>query len=161
MREADPPGARIQLRVRYAETDQMGRAHHMQYLAWFELGRTELIRGTGLAYAEMERRGIWLPVSHVELDYRRGAGYDELVEIETRVSGVRSRTVTFAYRALRVEDGELLAEGTTRLVCTSADGRPRRFPPEIEETLRGLVDRSPTVAAAADSEPTSPEGPVS
>ena len=82
MTQDELPGSRIRLRVRYAETDQMGRAHHMQYLAWFELGRTELIRGTGLAYADMERQGIFLPVAHVEVDYRSGAGYDELVEIE-------------------------------------------------------------------------------
>lgn len=144
MTQVESPGTRIRLRVRYAETDQMGRAHHMHYLAWFELGRTELIRATGLAYADMEQQGIMLPVAHVEVDYRHGATYDELIEIETWVSDVRSRTVTFAYRATRAENGETLAAGSTRLVCTDPDGRPRRIPTEILETLDGLAARVST-----------------
>ena len=106
-------GNRTLLRVRYAETDQMGRAHHMQYLAWFELGRTELLRAAGVAYSEIERQGVMLPVSNVEVEYTGGVGYDELVEVETRVSEVRSRTVSFAYVAKRAETGELLASGST------------------------------------------------
>jgi acyl-CoA thioester hydrolase len=139
MTDVGSPGASIRLRVRYAETDQMGRAHHMQYLAWFELGRTELIRAAGMVYADMEKQGILLPVAHAEVEYRRGVGYDELVEIETRVSDVRSRSVTFAYRALRAADGEVLATGTTRLVCTDSEGRPRRIPAPIAEMLIGLT----------------------
>jgi acyl-CoA thioester hydrolase len=135
----EPPGDRIRLRVRYAETDQMGRAHHMQYLAWFELGRTELIRGTGLSYAAIERTGTLLPVAEVEVRYGRAVGYDELVEIETRITEVRSRTVTFAYRAFRADDGEPLASGRTRLVCTDSDGRPRRIPAEIASMLRAIL----------------------
>ena len=142
MTRGESPGSRIHLRVRYAETDQMGRAHHMHYLAWFELGRTELIRGTGMAYADMERQGTMLPVSHVEVEYRRGAGYDELVEIETRVSEVRSRTVTFSYRATGAEDGELLATGSTRLVCTDPAGRPTRIPDAARATLRELASEA-------------------
>lgn len=133
---SEPQGSRIRLRVRYAETDQMGRAHHMQYLAWFELGRTELIRGAGLSYAAIEKTGTLLPVAEVEVQYRKGAGYDELVEIETCVSNVRSRDVTFSYRALRASSGELLASGCTRLVCTDAEGRPKRLPTRVMDSLR-------------------------
>lgn len=138
MRDSDSGGARTRLRVRYAETDQMGRAHHMQYLAWFELGRTELIRATGTAYVDLERQGVMLPVADVEVRYLRGAGYDELVEILTRVSEVRSRTVTFEYEARRASDGEVLAKGATRLVCTDPAGRPMRIPAEVARTLRSL-----------------------
>ena len=136
-------GNRTLLRVRYAETDQMGRAHHMQYLAWFELGRTELLRAAGVAYSEIERQGVMLPVSNVEVEYTGGAGYDELVEVETRVSEVRSRTVSFAYVAKRAETGELLASGSTRLVCTNADGRPRRIPPHLITVLHSLQAADP------------------
>ena len=136
-------GNRTLLRVRYAETDQMGRAHHMQYLTWFELGRTELLRAAGVAYSEIERQGVMLPVSNVEVEYTSGAGYDELVEVETRVGEVRSRTVSFSYVATRAETREVLASGTTRLVCTNADGKPRRIPPHLITVLRSLQAADP------------------
>ena len=136
-------GDRTRLRVRYAETDQMGRAHHMQYLAWFELGRTELLRAAGVAYSEIERQGVMLPVSNVEVEYLSGVGYDELVEVETRVSDVKSRTVTFSYVATRAETDEVLASGSTRLVCTNAEGTPRRIPPHLSTVLRSLLGVDP------------------
>jgi acyl-CoA thioester hydrolase len=132
-------GERTRLRVRYAETDQMGRAHHMQYLAWFELGRTELLRGAGVAYSALEREGVMLPVSNVEVEYRSPVGYDETVDIYTRVSRVRSRTVAFTYLATRAETGEELAAGSTRLVCTDERGKPRRIPPHLIVVLEGLL----------------------
>lgn len=128
------------LRVRYAETDQMGRAHHMQYLAWFELGRTDLLRAAGVAYSEIERQGVRLPVSNVEVEYRSAVGYDELVDVHTRVSDVRSRTITFAYVAVRTETGEILAAGSTRLVCTDESGKPRRIPEPVVKVLEALRD---------------------
>ena len=134
---------RTRLRVRYAETDQMGRAHHMQYLAWFELGRTDLLRAAGAAYSEIERQGVMLPVANVEVEYLSGAGYDELVEVHTRVTEVRSRTVTFSYEASRAETGEVLATGSTRLVCTDANGKPRRIPPHLVTVLRSLQIADP------------------
>lgn len=140
MTEREPPGTRVEIRVRYAETDQMGHAHHMHYLAWFELGRTELMRANGVSYAELERGGLLLPVARAELAYRRGAGYDDRVEIRTRVSEVRSRSVSFAYEARAAADGELLATGATTLVCTGPDLRPRRIPEEVGAVLEGLRD---------------------
>lgn len=140
------PGSRTEIRVRYAETDQMGHAHHMNYLAWFELGRTELMRANGISYAGLEDEGILLPVAHAELDYRQGAGYDERVWILSRVKQVRSRTVTFAYEARRADDEALLARGSTTLVCTDSDLRLRRIPKEAQRILERLKN-----AAGADS----------
>ena len=137
MEDQEIPGSRTEIRVRYAETDQMGHAHHMNYLAWFELGRTELMRMNGLSYAELERSGILLPVARAELSYRKGAGYDERVEILTRVVEVRSRSVTFGYEAIRADDGVRLASGSTTLVCTDAGLRPRRMP---DSAMRILAD---------------------
>jgi acyl-CoA thioester hydrolase len=111
----------------------------MHYLAWFELGRTELLRGAGVAYSEIESQGVKLPVSNVEIEYRSPAAYDEAVDIFTRVSRVRSRTVTFSYLAARAETGEALATGSTRLVCTDAEGTPRRIPPHLISVLEGLL----------------------
>jgi len=110
----------------------------MSYVAWFELGRTELMRAQGVSYAELETRGTLLPVSRVEIDYLQGAGYDELVEIHTWVSSVRSRTVEFSYEASRA-DGESLARGATTLVCTNADGRPRRMSTDLRAVLERLM----------------------
>lgn len=140
------PGSRTAIRVRYAETDQMGHAHHMNYLAWFELGRTELMRANGLSYAGLEQAGILLPVARAELDYRQGAGYDEQVWILSRVKQVRSRSVTFAYEAVRATDEALLARGTTTLVCTDSDLRLRRIPGEAQRILEQLK-----IAAEAES----------
>lgn len=133
-------GDRTRLRVRYAETDQMGRAHHMHYLAWFELGRTDLLRSAGVAYSEIERQGVRLPVSNVEVEYRSPAGYDELVDVITRISEVRSRTITFTYDAVRADTGEVLATGMTRLFCTDDAGKPRRIPEHLLLVLEGLKD---------------------
>jgi acyl-CoA thioester hydrolase len=147
------PGSRTEIRVRYAETDQMGHAHHMNYLAWFELGRTELMRANGISYANLEAEGILLPVSHAELDFRQGAGYDERVWIRSRVEQLRSRSVSFAYEAVRAEDGALLARGRTTLVCTDSDLRLRRIPPAAQAILRQLK-------SAAEVEPSGPLTPT-
>ncbi len=137
--EAEPiPGSRTEIRVRYAETDQMGHAHHMNYLAWFEFGRTELMRAHGIPYGDLERDGILLPVSRAELEYRQGARYDERVWVRTRVDQVRSRTVTFAYEAVRAADEALLARGSTTLICTDADLQVRRIPDEAMQILSRL-----------------------
>lgn len=121
----------VDVRVRYAETDQMGRAHHRHYLVWCELGRTAFMREHGVSYAELERGGVMLPVSRVEVDYRAPAGYDEVVRIHTWLDRVRSRDVVFAYRITRPGQDEvetLLARARTTLVCTDTTGRPCRLP---------------------------------
>lgn len=132
-----------EVRVRYAETDQMGRAHHRHYLVWCELGRTALMRERGVSYAELERGGLWLPVSRVEVEYRIPVEYDELIRIHTGVERVRSREVVFAYRIARASDDATLARARTTLVCTDARGRPHRFPAAVRRQLETL----PTVAA--------------
>ena len=132
-----------EVRVRYAETDQMGRAHHRHYLVWCELGRTALMRERGVSYAELERGGLWLPVSRVEVEYRIPVEYDELIRIHTGVERVRSREVVFAYRIARASDDATLARARTALVCTDARGRPHRFPAAVRRQLETL----PTVVA--------------
>lgn len=135
---------RLELRVRYAETDQMGRAHHAHFLVWCEAARTAFMRARGVSYAELEEGGVRLPVSRAELEYRRPAGYDQLVRVETRVEAVRSRSVRFTYRILGADDGTLLARAETELVCTGADGRPVRLPERVRRALEEAA------AAAAD-----------
>ncbi len=129
----------VEVRVRYAETDQMGRAHHSNYLIWCELGRTSLMREAGISYADLERGGFLLPVAYAEVEYRAPLLYDEVVRIETWVERVRSRKIVFAYRMSRGADGVIAATARTALVSANADGRPIRMPPELRETLDRLV----------------------
>ena len=134
-----PPGSVTEVRVRYAETDQMGRAHHGAYVTWFELGRTEMMRRSGVSYAAMERRGVLLPVVRLEIDYLSGASYEDLLEVHTTLDEVRSRRVRFAYRVVADDDGRTVAEGVTVLVCVGPDGRPRRLPDDIRASLAELA----------------------
>lgn len=127
---------RVEMRVRYAETDQMGRAYHTHVLVWCEVGRTRLLAERGPSYGELEERGIYLPVSQVEVQYHGAARYEERVEVRTRVSRLRSRAVEFRYRVRRIPDEELLARVRTELVCVDGSGRPRRLPEEVREALR-------------------------
>ncbi|HKK07578.1 MAG TPA: thioesterase family protein [Gemmatimonadota bacterium] len=129
----------IRLRVRYGETDQMGRAHHSHYLLWCEEGRTAWLRERGASYRELEEEGVLLPVSRVAVSYREPAGYEEEIDVETRVAGVRSRSITFVYRVRRASDGAVLADASTELVCMDRDGRVRRLPAELREALEGAA----------------------
>lgn len=121
------------IRVRYAETDRMGVAHHSSYLLWFELGRTGLLRESGHSYREMEARGALLPVVEYGCRFLRSADYDDELVVETTVRELRSRMVTFAYRTLRGE--ELIAESFTRHVCVDANNHPRRLPDDVVRAI--------------------------
>lgn len=118
----------------------MGRAHHSHYLLWCEEGRTAWMRERGASYAALEEEGVLLPVSRVSVSYREPARYEEEIEVVTRVAGVRSRSVSFAYRVLRASDGAVLAEATTELVCMDEEGRVRRLPVDLRETLESAVE---------------------
>lgn len=129
----------VDVRVRYAETDQMGRAHHRHYLVWCELGRTALMREHGVSYAALEREGVLLPVARVELEYRAAVFYDEIVRIHTRVERVRSRSVVFAYRLTRDDDRTEVARARITLASAGRDGRPRRLPDAVRAALHRLA----------------------
>jgi len=136
---ADAPRTPIELRVRYAETDQMGVVYHANYLVWCEIGRTELIRHRGPTYAELERRGIALAVAEASIRYHASARYDDMIRVETWIEELRSRTVTFAYDILRIvadREPERLATARTTLVALDPDGKPARMPPSLLDALR-------------------------
>jgi acyl-CoA thioester hydrolase len=116
----------LPLRVRYSETDQMGQAYYANYLVWFEAARGHLMRELGLPYGRLEEEGVLLPVTRFAARLARPARYDDDLRVRLRVTGLRSRGVTFAYRVLR--DGELLAEGSTEHVSVDRGGRPVRLP---------------------------------
>lgn len=118
----------IQVRVRYCDVDRMGYMHHGNYAAYFEMGRTELLRLQGLSYREMEDRGIILPVRTMNVQYTRPAFYDELITIRTILEEMEGVRLLFRYSVLN-ENNETLCEATTTLVFADAKtGKPRRAP---------------------------------
>jgi acyl-CoA thioester hydrolase len=134
----------VELRVRYAETDQMGVVYHANYLVWCEVGRTDLIRRRYMSYAELERRGILLAVADASLRYHAPARYEDLVRVDTWVSAIRSRTITFEYRIFRMENdrrAERLVSASTTLIVIDRDSRPRKLPPDL---MAALAPESPT-----------------
>ena len=130
-----------ELKVRYAETDQMGVVHHANYLVWCEVGRTDFIRRCGMSYADMERQGIRLAVTAASMRLHASARYDDDVRVTTRVASVRSRAVEFSYEITMARTGERIAAATTTLTPISAEGRTVTLAPHI----RALLERGPLV----------------
>ncbi len=117
------------LRVRYAETDQMGVVYHANYLVWMELGRVEYCRSVGVRYRDMEQEdGILLTVAKAECRFVYPARYDEEIAVETSISKAHSRLVAFHYRMKKADSGRLLAEGETMHVFCDRALQPRKLP---------------------------------
>lgn len=129
-------GHELELRVRYAETDQMGVVYHTNYLVWCEIGRTELIRAlTGTSYASLEAEGVALAVAELSIRYHGAARYDNLIRVRTTLADARSRSVTFDYLITNAESGERLASARTVLVSLDGQGRPTRMPEGLRQQL--------------------------
>jgi acyl-CoA thioester hydrolase len=128
--------------VRYAETDQMGRAYYGAYFAWFEVGRVELLRCLGATYAELERQGVFLPVVEAHARYLAPARYDELVVVRTSLVGSGPSRLEFLSEVVSKEDVRLLAEGRITLACVDREGRPRRLPGSLRDEARELANES-------------------
>ncbi len=117
----------------------MGVVYHSHYLIWCELGRTDHIRAGGMSYREMEEAGIMLAVAEANVRYRAPARYDDLVRVETTLTDVSSRLVTFEYRIHNAESGELLATASTLLVALDGSHRVVRLPAEIRARLESCA----------------------
>lgn len=118
----------VEIRVRYAETDQMGVAYYANYLVWFEVGRAEFCRGKGFRYADLEALGYRLVVSEVRCKYRSSAKYDETIIIRTRLKHLNKRMITFGYQVLRENGEEGIAEGETQHICVDTNGKTKSLP---------------------------------
>jgi acyl-CoA thioester hydrolase len=124
----------IAVRVRYAETDQMGIVYHAHYAVWFEIGRTEFCRAAGLPYRQLEESGLRIPVTGLELKYRRPARYDDDLTVRTALAELSPRGLTFAYEVL--DGGALrMADGSTRHIFADIRGKLRRAPESVVQTL--------------------------
>lgn len=119
----------ITIRVRYAETDRMGLLHHANYLVYFEQGRTELLRSSGLAYRDLEDRGFLLVLTKIEVKYKSPARYDDLLTLRTIVERTTAVRIDHRYELLR--DGTLLAEGKTTLACIDRAGWLQPLPEDL------------------------------
>lgn len=119
--------------MRYAETDAMGVVYYGNYLTWFEVGRTDLLRHLGSNYREIELDGYYLPVVEARCRYHHPARYDDLIEIRTTASRPSRAQIQFDYELLRASDEVALASGSTLHVATDKSGKPRRLPPQLTE----------------------------
>jgi acyl-CoA thioester hydrolase len=123
------------VRVRYAETDTMGVVYYANYLVWFEVARTDLLRDAGWSYRDMEADGYRLPVLEVGCTYQQSAKYDD--EIDVRTSGLLLSPVRvrFNYQVVRSADEAVLATGFTVHASVDRDGRPCRLPDQVRQLL--------------------------
>jgi acyl-CoA thioester hydrolase len=121
-----------QLRVRYTEVDAMGYLHHSRFLQYFEIGRVEFLRHLGVAYADLEKAGIFFVVTKAEVQYKLPAKYDDEVSLTTTVTRQTHVKIEHEYVLSRGKD--LLAKGATTIACVDQDGQPRRIPESMTFT---------------------------
>lgn len=116
------------IRVTYRDTDRMGHVYHANYFVWFEIGRTEFLRGLGTSsYRDWEEKeGIYLPVLKCWADFRRGALYDDLIVVETSVTHLTRASITFEYVVRPAAGGDPMATGGTRHAFVDNEGRITR-----------------------------------
>jgi acyl-CoA thioester hydrolase len=135
------------IRVRYAETDQMGIVYYANYFVWFEIGRTDFCHQQGFAYRDMEQQdGLYIMVAEARCRYKAPARYDDELQVRTWLSACRKRVLTFAYEIHRESTDEVLAEGETVHVITDRTGRPRALPEKYRELLEPSLGKSARVA---------------
>jgi len=122
------------VRVRYAETDQMGVVYHSNFFIWFEIGRVELFRELGVIYKQMEQEDdCHIVVGDCQCRFKRPAKYDDLLRVRTRIAESGSRTIKFAYEIVSDASGELLATGeTTHVICDKL-GRSKSLPEKYRQ----------------------------
>ncbi|MBY0312104.1 MAG: acyl-CoA thioesterase [Phycisphaerales bacterium] len=146
----------LRVRVRYCECDPMGVAHHAAFIPWLEMGRTELLRDSGVSYADLEAAGVFLVIVKLEVSYKRPAYYDDFVEVRTRVIGGSRVKIRHEYEVVRASEpgssggvigeranvstgtigalvqrrtpGEVLVTGQSLLACVDREGRPAGLP---------------------------------
>jgi acyl-CoA thioester hydrolase len=130
------------VRVRYAETDQMGVVYHANYLIWFEVGRVDFIRKLGMDYRSMEHEdGIGIAVVDVSARYKYPARYDDELAIETRLLAARGAVVKFGYRIVKAADGTVLCEGETVHVVVGKDMKKRTLPEKYAKRFAEVLIR--------------------
>ena len=140
---AAPAISESRIRVRYAETDQMGVVYHSNHFIWFEVGRVDLMRQFGFLYKQMEQEDqLYIPLVDARCRYKAPARYDEELIVRTHVRNFREKLIVFAYELVRVSDNMLLAEGETTHVITGPDLKPRALPERYMQALARAAGRT-------------------
>lgn len=130
------------LRVRYAETDQMGVVYHANYFVWFEVGRVELLRKLGFSYREMEQNDqCFIAVVDARCRYKAPARYDDEIVVRTHLKSFRESLVHFGYEVVRAADGVLLAQGETTHIVTDATMAVTTIPEKYRQVFRAAMER--------------------
>jgi acyl-CoA thioester hydrolase len=123
----------IEIRVRYPEADQMGVLHHSRYWIYFEMGRTELLRATGLTYRDIEASGVFLVLSKCSCKYIASAFYDDVLILKTTTTKMGTARIDHAYELRRKDNGTLIATAETTLACVGRDGKVQPLPDSIRQ----------------------------
>ena len=128
----------IEIRVRYAEVDQMGVVHHSRYWVYFEMGRTELLRRSGLAYRDIEASGALIVIVKCSAKFRAPARYDDVLVLTTTLKRVSTARIDHHYELKRKSDGTVLVTAETTLACGDRDGTLGPIP----DAIRATVDKA-------------------
>ena len=138
------PSHETTVRVRYAETDQMGVVYHSNFFVWFEVGRVELLRSLGFSYKEMEQvDDSHIVVVEVHCRYEKPARYDDVLRVRTRIAESTRRTLRFSYEVFHDSTGERLATGFTHHVICDGHGKPKVLPEKYRQFVPLLQERVP------------------
>ena len=133
-----------EVRVIYADTDAMGVVYHANYLRWFEIGRTELLRDIGFPYSRFEKIPVWMPLAQAYCEYKKPAIYDDILEIVTCISEMGHASLTLEYEIVRKSTGEQLVSGYTRHGFTNDKLKPfalKKACPELYEALKEIAPK--------------------
>lgn len=145
MAKSSPTVCETTLRVRYAETDQMGVVYHANYFVWFEVGRVELLRQLGFSYRDMEQNdGCYIAVVDAHCRYKSPARYDDELMVHTHLKNVRDSLVHFGYEVTRVGDGTLLALGETTHIVTDGQMKVAAMPEKYTKAFQQAMGRQIT-----------------
>ena len=126
---------KTQIRVRYAEVDQMGVVHHANYFVYLEMARTEALRALGLAYRDVEAAGAFLVVVRASCSFHAPARYDDVLDITTTVQRVTNTRIDHTYEIIRADDAVLIGRAETALACVDRDGELQAMPECILQFL--------------------------
>jgi acyl-CoA thioester hydrolase len=137
-----PVVSETRLRVRYAETDQMGVVYHANHFIWFEVGRVELLRQLGFSYRDMEESdGCFIAVVDARCRYKAPARFDDEIIVRTHIKNIRESLIHFGYELLRANDGTLLAEGETTHLVTDPQMKVTAIPQKYMQVFRQAIGR--------------------
>jgi acyl-CoA thioester hydrolase len=137
-----PTISETRIRVRYAETDQMGVVYHANHFIWFEVGRVELLRQLGFSYRDMEENdGCYIAVVDARCRYKAPARYDDEILVRTHIKNIRESLIHFGYELLRANDGTLLAEGETTHLVTDSQMKIATIPEKYLKVFREAMGK--------------------